>query len=170
MNQTNLQSLKQLPTSFDFLLFSCVQPFIQFSHHLTIRLFAISTLSFPQGRFYPSFLEGFHSPTGLLSYLDIGQSTRWKFKGGGKKKEKTTSTLHIQSPADIPFSFLNRCVFPKLLIKMASTWPPPLPLYFLSIHGCKNQQRGKRHRRGLSDKKETSFYFYFSSWQTCVGL
>ena len=75
-----LDSLQRPPTSFAFLS-SCVQPFIHFSHHLTIRLFAISTLSFPQGRFYPSFsffFRGPHSPTGLLSYSDIGQSTRWK--------------------------------------------------------------------------------------------
>jgi hypothetical protein len=90
--------------------------------------------------------------------LDIGQSTRWKFKGGGKKKEKTTSTLHIQSPADIPFSFLNICVFPKLLIKMASTWPPLLSISY-RYRVVKTSREGKDIDVGYPTKRRPVFIF-----------
>ena len=92
----------------------------------------------------------------LPSYLDIGQPLR----PGGKFKEREKKQLppyifnHL-----LTFPLFSQYVFPKLLIKMASTWPTPL--YFLSIQRVVKKTWAIR-------QKETSPYFILAD--LCRGF
>jgi hypothetical protein len=74
---------------------------------------------------------------GLFGHWSVDQVEN--LKRVVKKKEKTSSTLHIQSPADIPFPN----VFPKLLIK----WPPSTISYRYYRHRVvkTNRDEGERY-------------------------
>ncbi len=116
----------------------------------SIRLFAISTLSFsPKAVSIPlSLFPSSHRASWAIRTLVSRPGGKFK-EGGKKKRKKTSSTLHIQSPADIPFSFPN--VFPKLLIK----WPPSISYRYCRV--VKTKETGEKDIR----QKETSLYFYF---------
>ena len=138
-------------TPFQILFFFplCAQPFIQFSHHLTIRLFAICTL-WPQGHLPLassfSFLEGPSFSLAIWTLVSPSDQVE-NFKERGKKKQLPPYIFnHL-----LTFPLFSQYVFPKLLIKMASTWPTPL--YFLSI------QRVVKKDVGYPTKGDQSLFY-----------
>ena len=146
-------------TPFQILFFFslCAQPFIQFSHHLTIRLFAICTL-WPQGHLPLassfSFLEGPSFSLAIWTLVSPSDQVE-NFKERGKKKQLPPYIFnHL-----LTFPLFSQYVFPKLLIKMASTWPTPL--YFLSIQRVVKKTWAIR-------QKETSPYFILAD--LCRGF